>query len=136
LAWWYLAAAYRRMNQLEEERRAGRRGVETAERELVRNPRSGEVRAYLSYFCARLGDRARAEAEAAQALRQSPADADARWMAVMTYEELGRREAALAALARAPPALLADLNRWPGAAELRRDRRFLALLAAHGVKPE
>jgi Flp pilus assembly protein TadD len=134
LVWSHLAIAYRRIGLPVEEKRANRRGLETAERELVRNPRSGDVRSHVAYLCARLGSPGRAESEIAQALQQSPNDANTRWMAIMTYESLGRRESALAVLNSASPQLLADLNRWPDAADLRRDPRFLELLASHQIK--
>lgn len=134
LAWLYLATAYRRMNLPADEERANRRGLEVAEREMARNPRSGDMRSYLAYLCARLGNRGRAESEIVQALHESPADANTQWMAVMTYEALARRESTLAVLRSAPPELLADLNRWPDAANLRRDPRFLELLASNQVK--
>jgi tetratricopeptide (TPR) repeat protein len=134
LVWSHLAIAYRRMNLPAEEERASRRALAMAERDLARDPRSGDVRSHLAHLSARLGDRGRAEAEIAQALRQAPNDATTRWMAVMTYEALGRREAALAILRSAPPELLADLNRWPDAAGLCRDTRFLEMLASHQVK--
>ena len=117
-----------------EEERANRRGLEIAEREMALDPRSGDVRSHLAYFCARLGRRDRAQSEIAQAMRQSPKDANTQWMAVVTYEALGRREAAMAVLSSAPAELLADLNRWPDAADLRRDPRFLELLARYQIK--
>jgi tetratricopeptide (TPR) repeat protein len=128
LVWLHLGIAYRRTGQVAQEQRANRRALETAEAEIARNPRSGDVRSQVAYLCARLGNGRRAESEAAQALQMAPDDSNTRWMAVMTYEALGRRDSALTVLKGAPAELLADLNRWPDAADLRRDPRFLKLL--------
>ena len=132
--WSHLGIACRRMKRPVEETRANRRGLELCEQEIVQNPRNVDARSHLAYLCVRLGDRVRGESEIAQALSQLPNDADTRWMAVMTYEALGRRESALAVLNSAPKEMLADLNRWPDASDLRRDRRFSDLLARHQIK--
>ena len=100
---------------------------------MAKNPRSGHVRAFLAYLCASLGERGRAESEVAQALDLSPNDADTQWMAVLTYETLQRRDDALAVLATSSSEMLADLNRWPDMADLRKDSRFQKLLALHGI---
>ena len=102
--------------------------------EMAKNPRDGYVRSFLAYLCARTGDRRRAESEIAQALQLSPNDADTRWMAALTYEALGRRDATLGVLAASPSELLADLSRWPDVADLHKDSRFLDLLVSHGVR--
>lgn len=127
--WWMnLASSYRRLNFLTDAERAYRRGLLTVEAEMRKNPRSGYVRACLAYFYARLGDRARAESEVSQAVQLSPADSDARWMAVKTYEALGRREDTLAVLSASAPGVLADANRYPDLADLRKDVRFQKML--------
>ena len=51
-----------------------------------------------------------------------------------TYEALGRREDTLAVLNTSPPAVIADVNRWPDMADLQRDSRFLQLLASRQIK--
>ena len=81
-----------------------------------------------AYFGAALGDRARAQSETAQALSLAPDDAETRWIAVLTYEALGQREATLAVLNRSSPLQLLDVTRWPDLADLRRDSRFSQLL--------
>jgi tetratricopeptide (TPR) repeat protein len=133
--WWMnLGIAYRRVNLTAESERANRSGLELAEAEMRKNPRRGYVRSFLAYLSARLGDRRRAESEVAQALQVSPNDADVRWMVVMTYEALGRREDTLAILSASPYEVLADLNRYPDLADLHKDSRFVQLLASHQVR--
>jgi Flp pilus assembly protein TadD/TolB-like protein len=129
--WWMnLATAYRRLNRTDEAERAYRRAWELALAEINKNPRSGYARACMAYLSARLRDRRRAEAEIAQALQLSPNDADARWMAVKTYEVLGRRDDTLAVLSASPKDVLADASRYPDLADLRRDPRFLSMLGS------
>lgn len=134
LSWMDLGMCYRRTNRPAEAARANQRGLELAEVEMAKNPRDGYVRSFLAYLCARTGDRRRAESEIAQALQLSPNDADTRWMAALTYEALGRRDATLGVLAASPSELLADLSRWPDVADLHKDSRFLDLLVSHGVR--
>ena len=133
--WWMnLGTAYRRVGRGSDSERAYRRGLDLAEAEMIRNPRSGSVRAHLAYLCTQLGDRRRAESEIAQALQLSPNDADTRWMAAITYEALGRRNDTLSVLAASPRGVLADVSRWPDVADLHNDSRFLQLLASHSEK--
>jgi Flp pilus assembly protein TadD len=108
-------------------------GLQAAEIETAKNPRKGQVRSFLAYFCATLGERGRAGSEIAQALQLSPNSADTQWMAVLTYESLGRREDALAVLSTSSSEMLADMDRWPDLAYLRQDSRFKELLTSHGV---
>ena len=133
--WWMnLGIAYRRVGLEAESERANRRGLELAEKEMSRDPRDGKIRSRLAYLCASIGDRRRAESEIAQALQLSPNDADARWMAAVTYETLGQRDSTLAVLSASPDGVLADLSRWPEVADLRKDPRFSQLLASHQLK--
>ena len=133
--WWMnLGTAYRRVRLGSESRQAYRHGLDLAESEMIRNPRSGSVRAHLAYLCTQLGERRRAESEIAQALQQSPNDGDTRWMAAITYEALGRRNDTLSILTDSPVGVLADVSRWPDVADLHKDSRFLQLLASHSQK--
>jgi tetratricopeptide (TPR) repeat protein len=130
--WADLSVAYRRTNRLSEFRGIARHARGLAERELSRNPRDGDTRSRLAYFCAWLGDRARARTEIEQALRLTPNNAEGvLWYAVLTYEALSQRDDTLRVLKSAPAGLLADLNRWPDLADLQRDSRFISLLAFH-----
>jgi tetratricopeptide (TPR) repeat protein len=101
---------------------------------MARNPREGYVRSIRGYFAAALGDRVRAESETAQALSLAPDDAETRWMAILTYEALGEREASLAILNRSSRLQLMDIARWPDVADLGRDPRFLQLLSTVNLK--
>ncbi len=133
--WWVnLGIAYRRLNLTAESELANRRGLELAEAELRMNPRSGYVRSYLAYLCARLGDHGRAESEIAQALQLSPQDVDTRWFAAKTYEALGRREDTLAVLDASPESVLVEASRYPDLADLQKDSRFLQMLASRRIK--
>jgi serine/threonine-protein kinase len=105
-----------------------------AEAEIAKNPRDVRVRSVLAYLCAQLGDRGRAESEIAQALQQSPNDADARWWGALTYEVLGRRNETIAVLTATPAGMVANVGRWPDVADLAKDPRFLQLLASHSGK--
>jgi eukaryotic-like serine/threonine-protein kinase len=131
LSWMDLGIAYRRLGLAADAELANRRGLERAELEMAKNPRNGYVRSILAFLCARLGDRPRAESEIAQALQLSPSLADTRWMAALTYETLGNREATLSVLSPSPAQLIEDLSRWPDVADLHTDSRFKQLLANH-----
>jgi serine/threonine-protein kinase len=125
-----LGTVYRLMNRKAESEQAYRRALELAEKEIARYPRDGGTRSHLAFVCARLGDLARAESEIAQAQVLSPEDASVRFMAVATFEAMGRRDDTLKLLSTFSRAELADVNRWPDMADLSRDSRFLKLLAS------
>jgi Flp pilus assembly protein TadD len=133
LPWLHLGTCYRRTNQTIQAEQANRNGLQAAEMEMAKNPRAGSVRSFLAYLCASLGERGRAESEIAQALQLLPDDANTQWMAVLTYETLNRREDTLATLANSSNEMLADLNRWPDMADLRKDSRFQELLTSHQI---
>jgi serine/threonine protein kinase/tetratricopeptide (TPR) repeat protein len=133
--WWInLGTALRRTGAASESKKAYSRGLDLAEAEMSKNPRSGIARASMAYSCAQLGDRRRAESEVAQALQQSPNDADTFWWGAVTYEALGRRNDTISILAAAPRGMLADLSRWPDMADLNKDSRFLKLLGSYSPK--
>jgi serine/threonine protein kinase/tetratricopeptide (TPR) repeat protein len=134
LSWMDVGICFRRMNRRTEADQANRKGLQEAEEALSKNARNGYVRSFLAYLSASLGDVHRAESEIAQALQLSPTDNDVRWMAVLTYELLARRDDALAQLDTFSAESLADVSRWPDLAELHRDSRFIQLLASRPVK--
>jgi eukaryotic-like serine/threonine-protein kinase len=134
LLWLNLGISYHRAGLRNEARDAFRRGLAVAEKELVRDPRNGLERSNLAYLLARLGDSQRARSEAAQALQLAPDDRDTRLMVAETYEALGWRDSTLALLSTWPGSLLSQLNRYPDVADLRRDSRFLKLLASHQIR--
>jgi serine/threonine-protein kinase len=134
LVWLNLEMAYRRVNRTADSARANHQGLELAEKEISHDPRNGLVRATLAYFCARLGDRKRAESEIAQALQPLPKDAETLWVAAVTYEALGQRNDTLKILANSPDSVLADLSRWPDVTDLHKDSGFVQLLASRRIK--
>lgn len=134
-----LGICYRRLDRQQEADRANRRGKQAAEAAKLLNPRLGIARAYLAYFDSQLaqleGDGAKdaeeAESEISQAVTLSPDGVEVRWIAALTYEALGQRDATLSLLSSAPHDLLALLNRWPELAGLGRDPRFSQLLISN-----
>ena len=125
-----LGTAYRLLNLTEQAEKAYHRALELAEKEIARDRRDGLTRSHLAFVCARLGNSTRAESEIAQALQTSPSDAGVRFMAVATWEALGRREESLKVMSDFSYAELADVNRWPDMADLSHDSRFSQLLAS------
>ena len=128
--WWMnLGVAYRRLHLTADAERANRRGLELADVDLKKNPRSGYVRACLAYLCAWLGEHDRAKSNVEQALQFTPKDSDTLRMAVKTYEALGRRKDSLAVLETSPAEVRLDVARYPDLADLARDSRFQKMLA-------
>ncbi|HEV1285842.1 MAG TPA: tetratricopeptide repeat protein [Bryobacteraceae bacterium] len=127
-----LGTAYRLMNRKAEAEEAYRRALVLAEAEIARNPRDARTRSHLAFVCARLGDSRRAESEIAQALQTY--DARVRFMAIATFEALGRREDSLKVMNDFSHAELSDVNRWPDMADLSQDSRFLQLLTSSQTK--
>jgi hypothetical protein len=83
---------------------------------------------------ARLGDRQRAESEAAQAFQSSPSSLSVRWMLVLTYEALGQTSRSISLIQDVPATILDRLNRFPDLAVLREDPRFRDLLKSRYPK--
>lgn len=123
-----LADADRHLGYATEARTNYRKGMELALAELSQSPRSGLPRAFVAYFAARLGNRGRAQDEIRQALRAAPGNNTAIRRAVLTYEVLGMRAEAFAALRGATTNLLQDLQRDPDLADFCQDSRFKQLV--------
>jgi len=132
--WMQLGDCYRRLNLKTKSDQAYRVGLAAAEIEKQKDPKRGGTRSFVAYFNARLGKRGLADSEISQALTLSSDETNVLWMAVLTYEALGEREATLSLLGSAPPAFLADLNRWPDLAGLQHNPRFTQLLASRQVQ--
>ena len=128
VSWTHLGIAYFRTGREPESQLAFRKGVEAAQLALTRDPRSGHAHSFLAYLCARTGAPDRARSEVSQALQLSPQDNDTRWLAVLTYEALRDPDAAFGLLTTAPASVIRDLSRWPDAADLSQDPRFLGLI--------
>jgi serine/threonine protein kinase/Flp pilus assembly protein TadD len=124
-----LGDSYRHLGLIGKSKAEYRKGLDLARAELNQTPDyRGYVRALVAYFCARLGDRRRAEDEIGQALRQSPGNNRAILRAVLTYEALGQRSQAIATLSGATPDLLRELDRDPDLADFCNDLRFKQLV--------
>jgi serine/threonine-protein kinase len=124
-----LADAYRRIPQPRKARASYRRALAAAHTELVANPNDAGARAYVGYLNARLGDRAAAEREMAQAFQLSPADAKVRRRTILTLECLGQRDKALDILRGVPPGMLKEIDAHPDLGDLRADERYQAIKA-------
>jgi serine/threonine protein kinase/tetratricopeptide (TPR) repeat protein len=119
-----LGDAYRRLGRLEEAKTAYREAMKLALSELAGNPRNGNMRAFVAYFAATLGDRERATSEISQALQQSPGNNYVIQRAFFTYLLLGQIDLALEALNGATADLVRELNRHPDVADFRQNARF------------
>jgi tetratricopeptide (TPR) repeat protein len=126
--WLIQGDAEYKLGHLPNARAAFQKGMDLAIAALAGKPRQGYTHAFVAYFAARLGDKARAEQELKQALTLSPDDDKVVRRAVLTYETLGERDRAIQALSQATPQLLDDLNRQPDLPEFRQDLRFQQLL--------
>ncbi|HWZ41865.1 MAG TPA: protein kinase [Candidatus Saccharimonadales bacterium] len=124
-----LGDSYRRLGRRWDAMMSYRKGKELALAELQQNPRLGATRAFVAYFKARVGDRAGAEEEIAEALHLSPGDAQALRCAILVYEALGQRDRALKIARGAPPNVLHELLRHHDLADFCRDPRFVELSA-------
>jgi len=135
--WFLLTTAYRRTGQMAQSKLAAQSGLKLAEHKLMENPNDRDERAFLGYFCARLGQAERAETETKQAVVLGPHQLDVIWVAVATYEILGKRDEAIAILrASAPREMLDDLKRWPDMADFTADSRFIELTATDAEKKD
>ena len=127
--WLIQGDAEYKLGHLPAAKAAFQKGMDMALAELARNPREGYTHAFVAYFAARLGDKARAEQEIKQALELSPTDDKTIRRAVLTYEALGERDRAIEALSHASPQLSDDMNHQPDLPDLRADSRFQQLLS-------
>jgi len=132
--WMQLGLAELRTGRRTDSDDANRQGLTLVERQLAENPRDGMARAFLGYFCGRLGQTDRSESETKQALQLDPHQLTVIWMAVQTYEMLHTRAESLAILRSAPREMLEDLKRWPNMADLTADSRFIELTAVTTAK--
>jgi eukaryotic-like serine/threonine-protein kinase len=129
-----LGQTFRWANLPHEANEAYRKGATLAETELSKNSRDGIVRARLAYLYARLGERSRAESDAALALQLSPGSVEVTRWVVMAYEAAGDRQRALSLAENAPGESLRRLNWSPDVADLRADPRYLQLMQSHHIQ--
>ncbi len=129
LIWGNLADAYlRTTGPTEKSAHAYRRAVQLAERDLTVNAKDSETRASLAVYCARLGQKERAESAAGEARRLAPGNVTVLFRSGLAYELAGKRDLAIAALrdALAGGYSAAEIQRHPDLAGLRQDPRFSA----------
>ena len=128
-----LADSERRLGRLRDARAAYRKAMDIALLALEQDPRR-DLRCYVAYISARLGDRKRAENEIAQALQMSRGETKVIRNAVLTYEALGERDRAIQVLKGAKPEMLQELARQPDLSDFRNDSRFKQLEAENSKK--
>ncbi|MEJ7608246.1 MAG: hypothetical protein WKF37_18755, partial [Bryobacteraceae bacterium] len=121
---------YNHLHLTTESTDAYRKALNLAEKEMSLNTRDGDTRSVLGLLCAKLGDRRRAESEIAQALQSSPNNAVTLFTGALTYEALNNRQQTLNVLSASPIGVLQDLSRWPDMADLRKDPRFIQMIAS------
>lgn len=109
-----LGDVYRLTGRASEARSAYQQALELADDVLMQQPRDAYVRASVGYISARLGDRARAEREAEQAMRFGPDAAKALRLAALTFAALGDTARAMQIVDRIP-SLKVELSRHPDA---------------------
>ena len=125
--WGNLADAYRWIPDLRDQAPAAfRHAIELLEQEIQVDLRNPRLRARLAMYYASIGERPRALAEIAEALKLDSSQAYVQYRAALVYEQLGDRDRALKALdlalkARQP---MADILAAPPLEQLRKDPRF------------
>jgi serine/threonine-protein kinase len=136
--WGNVGDAYRWVpGKQAESETAFRRAIQLTQNELERNENDSHRRANLSRYLSAVGERERALAELARALELSPADPFVLSRAALVYEQSGMREAALAAVEDAlrEGFSVAELQRWPPLAGLRKDPRYQQLIDNRALDP-
>ena len=133
LPWLNLGENCRRTGLKADSDRAYRKARTLIAALVEHNPQEACNRAIMAYVLARLGDRVRAENEIKQALSFPAMDSQVIRTAALTFEALGLREETLTVLSGAARPLIADLSRHANMADLRRDPRFIKLLASYNL---
>ena len=132
MLWLDLGRCYGQQGRNREARAAFLRGLPLAKKELIQDPRNWRERANQAYLEARLGDDSAAESDIAQVLQVSRDD-ETLQVAVALYEAIRHRDQSLQLLAKSPSILL-QVKWLPELADLRRDPRFIELLASNHVQ--
>jgi Flp pilus assembly protein TadD len=125
----FLGVACRRIGHLREAAEANRAGLRLLERQTAYNPRNTHIRSMLAYFAAAVGERNRAESEAAQVATPLLQNEKTKYYLVLTYETLRQRDRTLALLSGLKPGMIDSVARWPDLADLHQDPRFMELTA-------
>ncbi len=129
-----LGTAWRLAGFPDKARRAYRQGLDLAETDLERNPRDVISKAQLAYLCARLGDSSRAASEAIQAHQLGPDSIEVDWWLILTWEALGKHDAAFSILQYVPDDTLRRINRDAELADFSRSSRFRELMAVRHIQ--
>jgi serine/threonine protein kinase/tetratricopeptide (TPR) repeat protein len=124
LYWVNLADSERRLGNLADAKLACQEGKRLALARLALNPQHGQMRAFLAYCRARLGDKAGARNDAGWALTSRPGNSQVIRYVVLTYVALGDTDNALKALEQGTKKLAEELDSHPDLAEFRENLRF------------
>jgi tetratricopeptide (TPR) repeat protein len=136
--WRILAAGYDKApGQRDRAPEAYRKAMELAEQERALDPNDGRLVIDMADCAGMLGDKPRALALTAEALKLAPEQSEVQYMAADIYETLGDRASALQCLERA---LRAGYQRTlletsPSFANLRADPRYKTLIASLPAEP-
>ena len=136
--WRNLAAGYDKApGRQDRAAEAYRRALDLAEQERALDPTDGRVVIEVADCAAMLGEKARARALTAEALKLAPTNSEVQYMAADIYETLGDRASALrwleAALRAGYQRTLLETS--PSFAKLRADPRYAKMIASLPAAP-
>jgi Flp pilus assembly protein TadD len=114
----------RRLGNPSATKAAFRKGLAITSAHLAVNANSYQARAFMAYSQARLGQKANARREIAQALQSPDKDKQILLCAILTYEAMGDREQALKLVGQMPAAMKITIEHHPDLAGLRKDLRY------------
>jgi serine/threonine protein kinase/tetratricopeptide (TPR) repeat protein/TolB-like protein len=130
--WGNLGDAYHQTPELANKAPAAyMRAIELAEPQLAVNRKDAPLRASLAVYWAKLGNKEKALAEIAGALRLAPSNVNILFRAALAYELTGLRDRALKALQAAMQGGYSteEVRKAPHLSELRRDPRYRQMVA-------
>ena len=122
--WINIGDAQRRLKRPGAARAAYRKGFALTWAHVKRSPGSYQVRAYMAYTEARLGQKTNARSDIVQALQSPDKDKQVLLCAIWTYEALGDREQTLKLLSQTTSEMKIDIEHHPDLAGLRKDSRY------------
>ena len=128
--WGNLGDAYRAAPEFKDRAtEAYRRAIELAGQQFNASSNTADLHADVAGYYAKLPDRAKAQAEIAQARRLAPLNPNVLFKAAIVYEISGRRDQAIGALDLALQGgySIDEVRREPDLAELRKDPRYQRL---------
>jgi eukaryotic-like serine/threonine-protein kinase len=122
--WINIGDVQRRLKLPGAGRAAYRKAFALTSDHLKRSPGSYQIRAYMAYTEARLGQKANARSGIVQALQSPDKDKQLLMCAIWTYEALGDREQTLKLVSQITPEMKIAIEHHPDLADLRRDSRY------------